>query len=265
MRRPVRSLHGEVGGDQGAEHVVVGAGPGLQGVDVLHRLGAGVHPTAAGSVWRAILPLHGQSAGEDQHGGDGERAWPPPSGREPSQAVSRPSRPVEKSRPLVGDPYSRMPEDGQRPDDAADAHGDDADDEGASRTGGSSAPWRTAGRRRRNTASKVTTSSAGPRFRAVAWIGCGASVQDHLLLHPRGASGWRSRSPPRAAPAGRPRWPASAGCRPSRPGRAPHQADGDDEEGQQPPPDVEEQQQDDDHHHGGGGAQGAACPSSGSR
>ena len=31
-------------------------------------------------------------------------------------------------------------------------------------------------------ASKVTTSSAGPRLRAVSWIGCGARVDDDFFL-----------------------------------------------------------------------------------
>ena len=34
-------------------------------------------------------------------------------------------------------------------------------------------------------ASKVTTSSAGPRLRAVSWIGCSARSIDHLLLDAR--------------------------------------------------------------------------------
>ena len=41
-----------------------------------------------------------------------------------------------------------------------------------------------ANRRARNAkmASNVTTSSAGPRLRAVSWIGCVGAVEDHLLL-----------------------------------------------------------------------------------
>ena len=91
----------------------------------------------------------------------------------PSQTTSRPSGPSRKSLRLVGDLYSRMPRiesvDTMLLTQIA-----------ATPTASSSPNWRIIGTLANRSAAKakiasnVTTSSAGPRLRAVSWIGCSA-------------------------------------------------------------------------------------------
>ena len=93
-------------------------------------------------------------------------------------------------------------------------------------------------------ASNVTTSSAGPRLRAVSWIGCVGAVDDHLLLDARvhldrvvdadaehhGQAGDRDDRERDAEVAGE--------------AERPDHADEDHGERQQPPPDAEQHEQD---------------------
>ncbi len=90
----------------------------------------------------------------------------------PSQTTRRPSGPVRKSRPWVGDRYSRMPRiaSGNRIEQTQIAMMPTASSDPKSRIIGTFAKCRA---EKANTASNVTTSSAGPRFRAVSWIGWG--------------------------------------------------------------------------------------------
>ena len=104
-------------------------------------------------------------------------------GNEPIFTVSRPRKPSRKSRPFVGDLYSRMPS-------TASGMMIEPMQMTVMPTASSRPNWRIIGtlaKRRAanaNTASNVTTSSAGHRLRAVSWIGCGA-VDHHLLLDAR--------------------------------------------------------------------------------
>ena len=104
-------------------------------------------------------------------------------------------------------------------------------------------------------ASKVTTSRAGPRFRAVSWIGCAVAVDDHLLLDARVHL---DRVVDAHAEHHREAGDGDDGERDAEvAGQAegPDHADEDHAERQQPPAHVEEHQQDDDHDADGDGAE----------
>ena len=94
-------------------------------------------------------------------------------GRLPRNTATRLRRPWLKSLPSVGDLYSRMPSTASV---ARMLHRHTAmipitSREPNSRMAGVLANYRAM---KANTASKVTTSRAGPRLRAAAWIGCAA-------------------------------------------------------------------------------------------
>ena len=90
----------------------------------------------------------------------------------PSHSTNRPSLPSVKSRDLVGDRYSRMPStaSGLMIDDTQMATMPTVSSQPNSRIIGTFDSWIA---RKANTASKVTTRSAGPSPRAASWIGCG--------------------------------------------------------------------------------------------
>ena len=92
-------------------------------------------------------------------------------GRLPSHTTRRPSTPVRKSLPVVGDLYSRMPRAASGPTMLTRQiiAMPTASSRPKSRIIGTLANRRA---RKAKMASKVTTSSAGPRARADSWIGC---------------------------------------------------------------------------------------------
>ena len=95
--------------------------------------------------------------------------------------MRRPRKPSRKSSPLVGDLNSRMPSAarGTMIEHRQMTAMPTASSRPKSRIIGTLAKRRAA---KANTASKVTTSRAGQRLRAVSWIGWSDAVDDHLLL-----------------------------------------------------------------------------------
>ena len=159
------------------------AGPALDHVEVLDRLAVLVHPLHRVGLQRELV-LDRDAADEDaearrSRGGPRRAAAGCRATRRAGRAGPRGSR-----GPSSASVYSRMPRiaSGRMIEQRQITAMPTASSSPKSRIIGTLAKCSAANAK---IASNVTTSSAGPRLRAVSWIGCVGAVDDHLLLDAR--------------------------------------------------------------------------------